>query len=458
MKRLLSLVAWLLLCVLALSACQPSEETTKKPATPTPDDEVYGYWHSDKASFALEITEDSTTAKCYSLTTGLYEYYAVQDATFVYTEADGSLTLTLEDKVYNFVYDADEDTLTLFSTNSSGEEYTTEYVRQYDAPAEHAVYNFPKFSEIDLEGLFTMPDYASFELREIALAEARMDIFSDYFSTALEQPTTITDRPAQFGDLVIIDYVGKIDGVAFSGGTADDAEISILYNSGYIPGFAEGIIGHSVGETFDVAVTFPENYGNGMGGANAVFTMTLKTIYDVRLTEEQFANYQYIIYATYEEWVEAEAEAIVGDLALTKIMDEYTVNGEIPEAAYMYFYQYARDSAYANAHAYVHYYGIDYELALSIIGYNDQTYLAQSQYVALNYLICEQIKRDQNLTWTDEEYQEQVDAFVESIMENDETITKEEAEAHVKNNLADYVNAELTCTVALNWLAETTFR
>ena len=466
MKRWLSLVAWLLLCVLSLSlvACDTGkepEETTKKPPTQTPDDEVYGYWHSDQASFAFEIIKGSNESKCYSLTTGFYEYYAVQDATYVFNETDGSLVLTLEGTEYNFIWDQDEDSMTLFSVSSSGQEYTTEYVRQYDAPEQHPVYSYPKFLEIDIDGLFTMPDYASYALREIAIAEARMDIFEDYYSnSSLESPALITDRPAQFGDLVIVDYVGKIADVAFEGGTANDQEISILYNSGYIPGFAEGVIGHSVGETFNVEVTFPENYGNGLSGANAVFTMTLKTIYDVRLSDAQFNNYQYMhtIYETYDEWVEAEAQAMVGELALTKIMDEYTINGEIPEESYLYFYQYSVDSAYANAYSYVIYYGIDYELALSLVGFDAELYLAQSQYMAANYLLCVQIMRDQSLTWTEEQYQEQVDAFVETIMENNSTITREDALAHVTNNLTDYVYAELICTVAFNWLVETTYR
>ncbi len=460
MKKWLSLVAVLLAGVMAFSACQPAETegTTKKPPAQTPDDEVYGYWHSDAASFAFEIIEGSDAAKCYSLSTGFYEYYAVQDATYVFTEEDGALILTLEDQTYNFVYDQDEDSMTLFSMSASGQEYTTEYVRQYDAPAAHPVYSFPQFSEINLDGVMTLPDYASFELRDIAIAEARMNIFSDYFETALESPTTITDRAAQFGDLVIIDYVGTIDDVAFDGGTDNDAEVSILYNSGYIPGFAEGIIGRSVGETFEVEVTFPEGYGYGMEGKEAIFTMTLKTIYDVRLTEEQFGAYQYMIYETYEEWVEALARESVADLAVTAIMEEYTLNKELPEESYLYFYQYTIDQQYATAHAYVQYYHMDYETALSILGYNEELYMVQAKYVATNYLICEQILREQNLTWTDEEYQAQFDSFVDALMENNKDLSKEDAIAHVTNNLMDYLYAELTCSIALNWLAEATFK
>lgn len=92
--------------------------------------------------------------------------------------------------------------------------------------------------------------------------------------------------PAQEGDTVTMNYVGKIDGVAFEGGTAEDAELTLGSNT-YIDGFEDAIIGHSVGETFDINVTFPENYGNELAGQDAVFTITLKGINRLpELTEE----------------------------------------------------------------------------------------------------------------------------------------------------------------------------
>ena len=83
---------------------------------------------------------------------------------------------------------------------------------------------------------------------------------------------------AKDGDVVVIDYVGKMDGVAFTGGTASDQTITIGAG-GYIDGFEDGIIGHTVGETFDVPVKFPDSYHSAdLQGKEAVFTMTLKGI------------------------------------------------------------------------------------------------------------------------------------------------------------------------------------
>lgn len=98
----------------------------------------------------------------------------------------------------------------------------------------------------------------------------------------------ITDRATQNGDEVTLDYEGKLDGEAFDGGTAKGTKITIG-NGGYVPGFEEGIVGHKVGETFDVPVTFPEQYAEHLAGKDVIFTMTIHKIEEVtvpELTEE----------------------------------------------------------------------------------------------------------------------------------------------------------------------------
>lgn len=86
------------------------------------------------------------------------------------------------------------------------------------------------------------------------------------------------DRAAEDGDKVNIDFEGKVDGVAFEGGSAEDQELE-LGSGSFIPGFEEGIVGHEIGETFDIDVKFPEDYFNeDLKGKDAVFTITLNSI------------------------------------------------------------------------------------------------------------------------------------------------------------------------------------
>jgi len=93
--------------------------------------------------------------------------------------------------------------------------------------------------------------------------------------------TDVTDRAADEGDVVNIDYKGSIDGVAFEGG-ADQGEEFVLGEGNFIPGFQEGIFGHKAGETFVVDVTFPEDYGvETLDGKTAQFEMVLNSVKSV---------------------------------------------------------------------------------------------------------------------------------------------------------------------------------
>jgi len=90
-------------------------------------------------------------------------------------------------------------------------------------------------------------------------------------------------RPAINGDETVIDFIGKKDGIAFDGGTGNDFNLT-LGSGQFIPGFEEGIIGHSIGETFDLSLTFPSDYGSAeLKGQKVTFTTTLKGIKEVVL-------------------------------------------------------------------------------------------------------------------------------------------------------------------------------
>lgn len=115
------------------------------------------------------------------------------------------------------------------------------------------------------------------EAVKVTDAAVEESIKSDLEILATE--TKVTDRPAQMGDITIIDFVGKKDGVAFSGGSATNSELE-LGSGKFIPGFEQGIVGKSIGETFDLNLRFPDEYPNSpdLAGQAVVFTVTLKEI------------------------------------------------------------------------------------------------------------------------------------------------------------------------------------
>ncbi len=88
-------------------------------------------------------------------------------------------------------------------------------------------------------------------------------------------------RAAKLSDEVIIDFVGKKDGVAFPGGSADNYPL-MLGSGNFIPGFEDGIVGHEPGDKFDLELTFPKDYGvDDLAGVKTVFSVLLKQVNEV---------------------------------------------------------------------------------------------------------------------------------------------------------------------------------
>lgn len=122
---------------------------------------------------------------------------------------------------------------------------------------------------------------------DIAATEEAVQAQVDTFAQNNLVTTTITDREVADGDTINIDYVGSIDGVEFDGGSTggNGTEVTIGVTS-YIPGFLDQLVGHMPGETFDINVTFPDDYhATDLAGKDAVFNVTINSIVE-RTTPE----------------------------------------------------------------------------------------------------------------------------------------------------------------------------
>lgn len=97
-------------------------------------------------------------------------------------------------------------------------------------------------------------------------------------SASLQTDTSLT---IEDGDTVNIDYVGSIDGVEFQGGNTNGSGADLVIGSHtYIDDFEEQLIGHHPGDSVDVTVTFPEDYGKDeLNGKEALFKVTVNGIY-----------------------------------------------------------------------------------------------------------------------------------------------------------------------------------
>ena len=135
----------------------------------------------------------------------------------------------------------------------------------------------------------TLPeDYAAIPLKKADIEPTEDEVQSQIDSLLDQHSTTaeVTGRAAANGDTVTIDYAGTVDGVAFTGGTYSGYSLK-LGSGTFIDGFEDQIVGHNVGDTFDVKVTFPEGYSDStdaegntlvLSGKEAVFSVTLNGI------------------------------------------------------------------------------------------------------------------------------------------------------------------------------------
>lgn len=133
--------------------------------------------------------------------------------------------------------------------------------------------NLPDFSSIELTRL-----KAEVPADAVDKALAQIAKFNHTLEEISADELEARGTGAQTGEVVTVDYEGKIDDVAFEGGSATDASVEIG-GEGFIPGFAEGLEGAKPGESRDVNVTFPADYGKAeLAGKAAVFHMTVKKI------------------------------------------------------------------------------------------------------------------------------------------------------------------------------------
>ena len=154
----------------------------------------------------------------------------------------------------------------------------------------------------------------------------------------------VSDRPAQNEDLVNIDFEGFVDGVAFDGGKADGHQLK-LGSGQFIPGFEDQVIGHSVGEEFDVNVTFPADYqAENLAGKDAVFKCKLNGIKYTELpaVDDEFARdvsefdtldeYKADIRKNLEEQHKKQADGKVDDELIDALISK--LEADIPECMF----------------------------------------------------------------------------------------------------------------------------
>ena len=234
----------------------------------------------------------------------------------------------------------------------------------------------------------------------------------------------IEDRAAQDGDTVSIDFEGFIDGEAFEGGKGEDFSL-VLGSKTFIDTFEEQIVGHNIGDDFEVNVKFPDEYGNSeqLQGKPALFKVKLHEIKMKELPEldDEFAKdvsefdtldeYKADIKARLTEAMDKRANDEVENAILDKIIGN--LEGEIPEVMFenridemMQEFDYRLQSQGMDLEIYLQYTGMDADTFRV-------TFREQAQHQVKVRLALEAIAELENLEATEEDIEKKYASLAE---------------------------------------------
>jgi trigger factor len=147
-------------------------------------------------------------------------------------------------------------------------------------------------ASVDVPPRVTLQQYKglSVQAEEIVPNLERVDETLEQYQKNMATLVPVEDRPAQLGDIAVIDFIGKVkteDGELeeFTGGAADDFQVELDAGK-FIPGFVEGIAGMTLDEAKDLEIAFPEDYSQpDLAGKPVVFSITLKEIKEKELPD-----------------------------------------------------------------------------------------------------------------------------------------------------------------------------
>ena len=171
--------------------------------------------------------------------------------------------------------------------------------------AEAEAVNRILLKDIDLSQYVKMGDYSS-----LRVSKVEFEVTDEEVESAMQEeylyrfPSEMysLEKAIELDDIANIDYVGKVDGVAFEGGTAQGYELTIGSHK-FISGFEEGLVGVTPGETVDLNLKFPEDYRtDDLAGKDVVFTVTVNYVIPTKIDEAVVAKLGIENVSTIEEF------------------------------------------------------------------------------------------------------------------------------------------------------------
>lgn len=304
----------------------------------------------------------------------------------------------------------------------------------------------------------TIGQYKGIKITKYEYTVTDADVERDIENTRrrLAKDVEVTDRPAEEGDTVNIDFVGKKDGVAFDGGTAEKYDLTLGSHS-FIPGFEEGVVGMNIGDVKDIGVTFPEDYQEeSLKGRPAVFTVTLHKITgkELPVLDEEFAKklgsdsveaYSAKVRERLEKNAENRSRNETEDSILTEIAK--TATAEIPEV----LIERQEEMDIQRMEQNIMYQGIRPEDYYQYIGTTREEYKKKfeedAKKMVMHQLIIEKLLKDENITASEEE-------IAQKIAEQAASVGKEPAEYEktLDSRQREYIENDIRITKLFDFL------
>jgi len=319
------------------------------------------------------------------------------------------------------------------------------------------------YEGLDLSDYLKVGEYKGVKAEKVEVKVEKSEI-GDAIVEALKAATKEVELSkgdeVKTGDTVNIDYVGKVDGKKFEGGSAKGQELS-LGSGTYIDGFEEGLVGHKVGEkNIELALAFPPNYSaEELQGKDVVFTVKInsatrdeqpeyndafvKTLGDYKNTEEYEKAVEKQIYKTKKEEAEQNQKTEIWSqvLADTKVK-------QYPEDVVTHYIEsfdkqidyYADKQGIDRQDFIAKYYGVSTEKELK------KQLKDYAQTLVKQEMLIEYIAEKEGISYTEEEA-EKLQTDIETQGYTDETV-----EIETGRTMEQYVHIELLYEKVLNYL------
>lgn len=291
---------------------------------------------------------------------------------------------------------------------------------------------------------------------EYTVTDAEVDAEIENVRERVAEKVEVTDRPAQLKDVAKIDFVGKLNGKEFEGGTGKDYDLT-LGSHQFIPGFEEAIVGMNIGETRNIDVTFPEDYqAEELKGKKATFTVTLHKLTGNKLPElnEEFAKkmgsdsvdaYKAKVRERLEKNAENRSRNETENAIITEIAK--TATAEIPDAMIEKQEDYSMQRMEYN----LMYQGIRMDEYLAYIGTTREEYKKnfeeEARRTVLHQLIVEKLIELEKITATEEEIAAKVEEQAKQVGK-----TAEEYKKTMDPRQLQYIEGDIKVTKLFDFL------